>query len=179
MKTLNRVLVDFFGGFPQVSSGNTKRMLGLMTNVPEHKNRIESILSLTGNADISVSELGKMLKLDLAQYNDDTEVELLIKKPLAGNRLKLIKRYTGYTTLWSMHGLYWAYHFHEKTDEEILSNYNHRIGDIALKYIELYHKMKQKEELTGDNKHPFSFYEFIAVGKVRAIEFLIGASCAK
>jgi len=177
MKPLDHILTDVFSGFPQTSSKNTKRVLKIITNVPEHKHRIESILSLSGNADVSVSQLNKMLGLDMAQHANDTdEVELLIQNPLSGKNLNLIKEYT---PLWLMHALYWGYGFYEKTDDEILSVYNHRIGDIALKYIEFYHKMKQKEELIEDNKHLFSFYEFIAAGKVRAIEFLIGASHEK
>lgn len=177
MKPLNHILTDIFSGFPLTSSKNTKKVLKLITKVPEHKRRLESIFSLSGNTNITVSQLHMMLELDLAQLaNHHEEVELLIPKPLSGKNLNLIKEYT---PLWLMHALYWGYSFSSKSEEEILSIYNHRIGDIALKFIEFYHKMKQKEEQIADNKHPFSFYEFIAAGKVRAIEFLIGASHEK
>lgn len=112
-------------------------------------------------------------EIELSEEYDETKSNILIIRPLSGKYLNIVK---DYTLLWSMHALYWGYSFPSKTEEEILFIYNHRIGDIALKFIEFYHRMKQKEEQIADNKHPFSFYEFIAAGKVRAIEFLIGAS---
>ncbi len=179
METPNQVITDFFGGIPEHASQNTIRITHLMTGVSAHKERFEAILSLTGHPDVTVEEFRKMLAyqdIELSQMYDEGKSNILIKRPLSGKYLNVVK---DYTLLWSMHALYWGYRFNEKTEEEILFDYNYRIGDIALKFIEFYHKMKQKEELMGECKHLFSFYEFIAAGKVRAIEFLIGASYEK
>lgn len=179
METINPAITDFFGGLPKHASLNTIRLTCLMTKVSAHKERFESILSLVGYPELTVEEFKNMLEyyeIELSEEYDETKSNILIIRPLSGKYLNIVK---DYTLLWSMHALYWGYSFPSKTEEEILSIYNHRIGDIALKFIEFYHKMKQKEEQIADNKHPFSFYEFIAAGKVRAIEFLIGASHEK
>lgn len=179
METINPAIQDFFGGLPEHASLNIIRITRFMTEVPAHKERFESILSLVGYPEISVEEFRYMLEyyeIELSQEYDETKSNVFIIRPLSGKYLNIVK---DYTLLWSMHALYWGYRFHERTEEEILFDYNHRIGDIALKFIEFYHKMKQKEEMMGECKHLFSFYEFIAAGKVRAIEFLIGASHEK
>jgi len=178
METSNKVITDFLGGLPEHASQNTVRMLQLMSGVSAHKERIETILSLVGYPNITVDEFRTMLvyqDIELEQISNEGKSNILIIKPLSGKHLNVVK---DYTLLWSMHALYWGYRVDKKTEEDILFLYNPRIGDIALKFIEFYHKMKQKEELTGENNHLFSFYEFIAAGKVRAIEFLIGVSQA-
>ena len=176
METSNKVITDFFGGLPEHASQNTVRMLYLISGVSAHKERIESILSLVGYPNVTVDEFRTMLvyqNIELQKMIDEGKSNILISKPLSGKHLNVVK---DYPLLWSMHALYWGYRVDKKTEEDILFPYNPRIGDIALKFIEFYHKMKQKEKLTGENNHLFSFYEFIAAGKVRAIEFLIGVS---
>lgn len=172
---LDPIITDFLGGLPETAALNAIRVTKIMESVPEHHERIKTILELTGHPDVTVEEFQERLKAQESVLLEAIKKrpEILIKKPLSGKNLNIIK---DFTPLWSIHAIYWAYRFDINFDDEILSDYNPRIGDIALKNLEYFHKMKKKEEESGDNKHLFSFYEFIATGKVRAIEFLVRAS---
>ncbi len=176
MKPLNQIVSDFFAGahstngaIPDVGMTNTKRVLNFWTGVPEHVSRIETILELSGHSGVSIEELHDILESNLIEVGSDN----LVTEPLAGSKVTVIKEHTA---LWSAFSLYWAYEFDTKTDVEILVKYNSKIGNIALKFIEFYHRMKQQENRTGDEKQDSEgFYAFAAVGKVRAIEFLVRA----
>jgi len=171
MNQIDKITSDLFGGaysvdgfIPEISMLPMKRVLNLWTGVPEHANRLNTILKLSGHPTIRIPKLQDMLNDDLS-----TTPTASVAKPGS----KIIKPHT---SLWAAYALYWPYGFNEKLEEEIQQDYHHRIGDISLKYIEYYHRIKQQENSDGDNKHKDSFYEFIAVGKARAIEFLVEAS---
>ncbi len=172
---IHLVIRDFSGGLPERASLITVKSLRFMASVPEHHERIKTILETTGHPNVMVEEFRKRLEVqeDLILEAAKEKPEILIAKPLSGKHLNVIK---AFTPLWLFHALYWAYRFDINSDEDILSLYNFRIVDVVLKYLEFYHKMKIKEVQGGDNKHPFSFYEFIATDKARAIEFLVAAS---
>jgi len=174
MNQLDKITSDFFCGayaadgvIPDVGMTNMKRVLKLLTGVREHTSRIKVILELSGHTGVSVLELHNMLESNLKEVGDGN----LVSEPLAGSKVTVIKEHTA---LWSPFALYWSYGFDTKTDAEILAEYNPKIGGIALKFVEFQHRMKQQENKTGDDKHDSeSFYAFAAVGKVRAIEFLV------
>jgi len=174
MNQVDKITSDFFCGahsvdgvIPDISMINMKRVLNLLTGVREHASRIEAILKLSCYTGVSVLELHNMLESNLKEAGVDN----LVTEPLAGSKVTVIKEHTA---LWSPFALYWSYGFDTKTNAEILAKYNPKIGDIALKFVEFQHRMKQQENETGDDKHNSeNFYAFAAVGKVRAIEFLV------
>ncbi len=176
MNKIDKITSDIFGGaysadgvIPDVCMTNMKRVLNFWTGVPDHARRIETILKLSGHSGVSVEELHNILESDLLEVGTDN----LIAEPLASSKVTVIQEHTA---LWSPFSLYWAYKFDTRTDVEILVKYNSKIGNIALKFIEFYHRMKQKENRTGDEKQDSEgFYAFAALGKVRAIEFLVRA----
>lgn len=174
MNFTDKITSDFLGGtysddgvIPDIGMVNMKRVLKFLANVPKHTSRINKILKLSGHADIDTKKLYAILEDDL----QDSNIDNLIAEPLSGSGVTVVKEHT---VLWIAYAFYWSYEFNIKTDAEILKKYNHRIGDIFLKFAEYYIRIKQQELETGDEKHDNeSFFAFIALGKVRAIEFLV------
>ncbi len=168
MQSVNPVVAAFFyDGIPDKAALNSLRVLNFMAETPEHGDRLATIVSGL-KFQVRPDEFFALVKEEISRLENSSYASL-IERPLGGKNLNLIKKYP---LLWPFHALYWAYGFKDKTDDEIRTVYLSMIGDIALKFVEFYHKMKNKEELTGESCHPFSFYEFIAAGKTRATEIL-------
>ena len=170
MRTSNQILQNFFYKINDSYILNTLYVLLFILKVPEHKERLQEILNIS-NPNISLDAFTKAVKQKIQHYEglleDDTRY--LMEEIVTGPAINVIKETPA---IWCFISLYWAYDFKHKDHISILSVYNPKIGDIALKFLLYILKMKQKEAHTACIKHEPSFYEDISPRLVRIIDTL-------
>ena len=115
-----------------------------MTTVPEHTSRIEAILKLSGHPNVRIADFRKMLEMDL-------EHSVVAKLTIASLEKYLPKpqatAIVHHTSFWLSDSLFFAYDFQIRACDDIRETYLPKIGDIFLKFMEYYHRMKQKRQL--------------------------------
>ncbi len=169
MRKSNQILQNFFYKINDHYILNVLYALRFTISIPQHQERIKEILNISSSTT-SIKNLFEAVMQEI-QYYEDLEKEdkkYIMKNRIAGKALKPIN---DTPSLWCFIALYWAYQ-PEKKDQDFLSEvYNHKIGDLALKFLLYFHKMKQKEE-NNTTKHKASFYEDLAPRMVRIIDIL-------
>lgn len=170
MRTSNQILQNFFYKINDSYILNTLYVLLFILKVPEHKERLQEILNIS-NPNISLDAFTKAVKQKIQHYEGllEEDTRYLMEEIVTGPAINVIKETP---TIWCFISLYWAYDFKHKDHISILSVYNPKIGDIALKFLLYFLKMKQKEAHTACTKHEPSFYEDIAPRLVRIIDTL-------
>ncbi len=174
MRPINPVINDFFGGIQAKYSLNVLLPLNCILNADSNDDQIEKILESIPSA-ISLFDFKQMVNDEVSYLSSELEAHpyLLANKPVSGKNLSALKKYT---VLWGYHAIYWGYNFGDGKNTYMRSVHDPKIVNIALKYNEYYLRMKNQEVQTNADKHISSFYEFIATGNARAIEFLAAAS---
>lgn len=170
MRKSNQILQNFFGKINDDFILNTLYVLQLILNVAAHKKRLEEILKIN-NANISLDELTIAVTDEIQYYKglQETDSKYFMEEILTGKAINVIKVTP---IIWSFISLYWACDFKNKTHDEILEIYNPNIGDIALKFLLYFKKMKVKEDQNVSIPHKSSFYEDLSARLVRIIDIL-------
>jgi len=170
MRKSNQMIQNFFGKINDDYILNVLYVLSLVLGIKEHKNKLQEILNIY-NPNTSLDEFYENVKYEIKHYEGllKENKKYLMEDIVTGPAISAIKETPA---IWCFISLYWAYDFKHKDKISILSVYNPKIGDIALKFLLYIFKMKQKEAHTACVKHEPSFYEDIAPRLVRIIDTL-------
>jgi len=149
---------------------NVLYVLQVMLNIPEHKKRLQEILDIS-NQSTSLYEFSKAVKQEIQHYEDllEENTKYLMEHIVTGPAINVIKNTP---IVWCFIALYWAYNIKNKDQASITKIYNHKIGDIALKFLLFFLRMKQKEARIASIEHKSSFYEDLAARLARIIDTL-------
>lgn len=170
----NPWIVKFFASANSYFTLNILYVLRFILLVPEHHSRIQEILTVIGfdeSVQCFAGEVENAISMYENSLNDNSD--LLMLEPITGSRINVIQESPIY---WLFLSLYWGYGFGNNNYTAIMKVYNWRIGDIALKYLLYFLKMKQKEASMGSNTHIDSFYSDLVARLVRIMDILIALS---
>jgi len=170
MRPSRQIINNFFYDIKEDFILNTLYVLRFIINVYEHKSYIEKILSL-GIQKSTVGELYTAVEEEIQHYENisNNDEKYLMTEITTGKAINVIK---DTPIIWCFIALYWSYDFKLKNHNTILKTYNSRIGDIALKFLLYFLKMKHKEAITKCAPHKDSFYQDLSARLVRIIDIL-------
>ena len=169
MRKSKQIIHNFFYDIKDEFILNTLYILLFILKVSEHKERLLEILSVV-SPETSIDDLYKATKQEIQYYEElaKEDKKYILCEKVKGNALNPIK---DTPSIWCFLSLYWAYQPEKNNQYFLIKIYNHKIGDLALKFLLYFHKMKQKEENTSV-KHKDSFYEDLTPRVVRIIDIL-------
>lgn len=141
-----------------------------MLNMGGHKKRFQEILDIS-NSNTSLDEFTTVIKQEIQYYenNLDDNMDYLMQEIVTGKKINVIK---DTPVIWCFIALYWSYNLQNKDQTLITEIYNPKIGDVALKFLLFFLRMKQKEARIVCVKHKSSFYEDLSARLVRIIDIL-------
>jgi len=170
MRQSKQILQDFFGKINENFILNVLYVLQFILDREEHKKRLEEIINIY-NQDISLDKLNTTVKDEIQYYENllKKDSKYLMEEIVTGSAVNVIKNTP---VIWCFIALYWSYDFKSKDHSIILETYNAKIGDIALKFLLYFLKMKHKEAHTVCTPHKDSFYEDLSARLVRIIDIL-------
>ncbi len=160
--------------FPNINHNfilNTLQVSLFMLKIPQHKERLKEILQIT-NPEISIAGFSKIVQLEIDTFENALvdEQQVLMTKITTGSAINVIR---DTPIVWCFIALYWGYQFKDQDESSILKVYDWRIGDVALKFLLYFLKMKQKEiSMPVEPSHIASFYTDLAARLVRIIDVL-------
>ena len=174
MNSSNPWIVMFFASVNTHFILNILYVLRFMLMVPEHHSRIQEILTVIGFGK-SIQHFTEEVEDTVIMYENSLKdnPDLLMKELVTGSRINVIQDTPVY---WFFMSLYWGYGFRVNSYSSIMKVYDWRIGDIALRYLLYFLKMKQKETIMGSNIHIDSFYGDLVARLVRIADILIALS---
>jgi len=174
MNSSNPWIVIFFASANSYFILNILYVLRFLLMIPEHHSRIKEILAVIGFKG-SIQSFADEVEDTIIMYENRLKdnSDYLMKKLVVGSHINLIQDSPIY---WLFLSLYWGYGFRVNSYNAIMKVYDWRIGDIALKYLLYFLKMKQKEASMGCNVHIDSFYGDLVARLVRIIDILIALS---
>lgn len=174
MYSSNPWIVKFFASANMHFILNVYYVLRFLLMIQEHHGRIQEILAVIGFSG-SIQCFADEVEDAIIMYENSLKdnPDLLMKELVVGSRINVIGDSPIY---WFFLSLYWGYGFRTNSYTAIMKVYDWRIGDIALKYLLYFLKMKQKETSMGSNVHRDSFYSDLVARLVRIVDILIAFS---
>jgi len=170
MRPSRQIINSFFYDIKEDFILNTLYVLRFIIKVDEHKSHIEKILSL-GIQKSTMDELYRATEEEIQHYENlsNNDEKYIMTEITTGKAIYGIK---DTPVIWCFIAIYWSYNFKSKDHNTILETYNSRVGDIALKFLLYFLKMKHKEAYTVCTAHKDSFYEDLSARLVRIIDIL-------
>jgi len=170
MRPEKHIINSFFYDIKDNFILNVLYVLRFVLQIDDHKNRLEEILS-RGNQKTTIDELYKAVEKEIQHYKKllENDKKYLMTEITTGKAINVIK---DTPVIWCFIAQYWAYDLKNKDHISILKGYNPKIGDITLKFLLYFLKMKQKESHSAETKHKNSFYEDLSARLVRIIDIL-------
>jgi len=170
MRKSNQIIQNFFGKINDSYILNVLYILQFIVNIAEHKKRLQEILNVS-NPNTSLDEFSAVIQHEIQHYENNLEEnpDYLMEEIITGKKINVIK---DTPIIWCFLALYWSYSFKNTDQDSILESYNPRVGDIALKFLLYFLKMKQKESRMACVEHKDSFYEDLSARLVRTIDIL-------
>jgi len=170
MRKNNQILQNFFGNINDNYILNTLYVLLFVLKIEEHNKHLQEILYIS-SPGISTNELYRATEQEIQYYESlqKTNSKYLMEEIITGKDINVIK---DTPIIWCFISLYWAYDFKNKDHILITETYNPKIGDLALKFLLFFLRMKQKEARMGCVKHKSSFYGDLSARLVRIIDIL-------
>lgn len=166
MRKSNQILQNFFYKLNDNYILNVLYVLKLILNIPDHQKRLQEILDVD-NIGISIEKFSEAIAQEIYYYEDNLKIN---PNYLMTNIIPGVLKDT--PVVWCFIALYWAFDMKNKDQDLIVNVYNHRIGDIALKFLLFFLKMKQKEANSVCAEHKTPFYGDIAARLVRISDIL-------
>jgi len=170
MRKSNQIIQNFFGKISDSYILNILYVLQFMLNIAEHKKRFQEILNVS-NPNTSLDDFIVVIQHEIQYYENNLEEnpDYLMEEIVTGKKINVIK---DTPIIWCFLALYWSYSFKNTDQDSVLKSYNPRVGDIALKFLLYFLKMKQKESRMACVEHKDSFYEDLSARLVRTIDIL-------
>jgi len=174
MNSNNSWIEIFFASTNKYFILNILYVLRFMLMIPEHHNRIQEILTVIGFKR-SIQSFTDEVEDAIIMYENRLKdnPDLLMRELFTGSGINVIQDTPVY---WFFMSIYWGYGFRVNSYTAILKVYDWRIGDIALKYLLYFLKMKEKEASLGSDTHIDSFYSDLVARLVRILDILIALS---
>ncbi len=169
---VNKPIANFFSGIQVDFILNTLYVLLFMLKIPQHSKRLKEILLIT-NPTMSIDGLINIVKEEIEACEEAvaSTPQLLMRHITTGASAINVIQNT--PVVWCFISLYWGYGFRDLDKVSIRRVYDWRIGDIALKFLLYFLKMKQKEISAPERStHDDSFYTDLFARVVRIIDVL-------
>jgi hypothetical protein len=170
MRKSNQILQNFFGKINDDYILNVLYLLHLILDIPGHKKRLHEILNIS-NPNITLDEFNTVIRQEIQYYESNLEENpnYLMEEIVTGKKINVIKNTP---VIWCFIALYWAYDLKDEDKASIAKVYNPKIGDVALKFLLFFLRMKKEEARMQCVEHKSSFYEDLAARLVRIIDIL-------
>ncbi len=170
MRKSNQIIQNFFYKINDSYILNVLYVISLILSIKEHKKQLQDILNIS-NPNISLDDFSKALKQEIQHYEglSKENTKYLMEDIVTGSAINSIKNTP---IIWLFIALYWSYDFKNKDQDLLLKIYNPNVGNIALKFLLYFLKMKQKESRGITVVHKSSFYEDLSARLVRIIDIL-------
>ena len=170
MRKSNQIVQNFFYEINDNDILNVLYSLTLILNIPEHKKRLQEILDIS-NPGCSFDDFSEAVAQEV-YYSENLlkeDSKYLMDKSITENKTNPTE---DAPAIRCFIALYWSYYLKNKDQDSSLKIYNPRVGDVALKFLLYFLRMKQKETHVGCAIHENGFYEDLSARLVRIIDIL-------